>query len=101
MAPWHLSWKTPAENSADREPHGTLRHGEAAAKKLTAEDVEEIWALRGSEPQRVTAHRFGISQTMVSRIYRRKAWARWTDEHLSRATADRGLASAGSRREAA
>lgn len=88
VAPWHLSWKTPAENSADREIHGTLRFGEAVAKKLTANDVEAIRAMRGAEPQQVTADRFGVSQTMVSRIQLGKAWSRTRTEQLS--TAARG-----------
>lgn len=99
VAPWHLSWKTPAENSADREPHGTLRHGEAAAKKLTAADVADILALRGKEFQRVTAERFGISQTLVSRIYRGAAWKR-VAEQLSRAARDREEPNKPSRRAA-
>lgn len=74
VAPWHLSWKTPAENIADAKAHGTFSRGEKHALKLTAGAVDEIRRLGCSLPQAVIAKRYGISQTMVSKILRDVAW---------------------------
>jgi hypothetical protein len=69
----HLSWKTRKENYADSIRHGTAvygeRHGQA---KLTVQDVIAIRASK--ETQRVIAEKFGIFQTTVSEIVRRKIW---------------------------
>lgn len=66
----NLRWATQKENSDD-----TMRHGRAA-KKLTRDDVNNIFAMRASgHIQQDIADVFGIHQTMVSNILRRKAWA--------------------------
>jgi hypothetical protein len=72
----HLRWATRAENMADRLIHGTsnrgARHGMA---KLTEADVVQIRNLCGHHFQREIAERFGIDQSTVSDIRRRKLWA--------------------------
>ena len=73
--PSNLAWGTQAENLADMALHGTKplgeRHGHA---KLTNEQVCEIRRLKGSMYQREIAGRYGVTQTMVGRILRGKAW---------------------------
>lgn len=72
----HLSWKTAAENSSDRVTHGTDNRGEKnKVSKLKQSDVLEIIAMKGKESQIVTAKRYGVRQTTISMIQRRKAWA--------------------------
>lgn len=73
----HLSWKTSAENAADRFVHGTQQMGENHPKaKLTAIDVKEIRSLKGIETQVSLAKRFKINQATVSSIQLGKSWAR-------------------------
>lgn len=75
----HLSWKTPAENQADKLDHGTHRSGEQINfAKLKEPEVRKIFALRGKMLQREIADIFGVSQTLVSQIHRRVIWARLT-----------------------
>lgn len=77
VAPGHLSWKTPAQNQADRVEHGTSNRGERQwMAKLTPEKVTEIrrQAL-AKRPQQEIAAQFGIEQSWVSRIATRKSWA--------------------------
>lgn len=72
----HLSWKTPAGNAADRLAHGTDNRGEKHGhSKLHEAAVREIIALKGVEPQAVTAKRYGIHQGTISMIQTRRAWA--------------------------
>lgn len=73
----HLSWKTRAENEADKVRDGTLLQGEAhGSAKLT---VPEVLAIRAAAlagtPQRPIAAAFGVSQVTVSRIVRRTHWS--------------------------
>lgn len=76
----HLSWKTPAENQADRLCHGTHGRGEqSGTAKLTEIKVREIRALCGTQPQRSIASRFGISEALVSMIKTGKCWG-WLNE---------------------
>lgn len=68
----HLRWATKAENSADRDAHGTTPRGAALPQtKLSPEDVRAIRAAPGV--QRVIAEQFGVTQPMVSLIKRGKA----------------------------
>ncbi len=73
----HLSWKTAADNQADRVAHGTSNRGERQwMAKLTPSRVIEIRQLASSKlPQREIAKRFGIEQSWVSRIVTRNSWA--------------------------
>ena len=69
----HLRWDTTTGNFADKAQHGTLGNGEAHyAAKLTEADVLAIRA--SSEPQSAIAKRYGVEQTNISAIKRRKSW---------------------------
>lgn len=75
ISPRHLSWKTPAENEADKLIHGTHQYGEQnPVAKLTAAQVDEIRHLRGRLRQREIAERYGISQSNVSMIQSGVTW---------------------------
>lgn len=75
--PRHLRWDTTAGNHADKLLHGTHHRGEQhGAVKLSEEAVRAIRADRRS--QRAIADEYGVAQTTVSRIKRRRAWA-WLD----------------------
>jgi hypothetical protein len=65
--PRHLRWATPAENSRDRRLHGT-------GCILSADQVKEIRQLQGSEPQWVTALRYGVTQSNISAIVCGRSW---------------------------
>lgn len=72
----HLSWKTRAENQADRLDHGTHNRGERqGASKITEQQAREILSLKGIEPQSSLAARYGISRSAVSDIHVGKNWS--------------------------
>lgn len=75
-SPSNLAWGTHAENVADQATHGTRRVGESVAQaKLTERDVRAIrQACADGEPQRSIARRYGVTQTLISRILLRKTW---------------------------
>lgn len=76
VAPGHLSWKTKADNQADRLFHGTHDRGERSANsKISESDAREILSLRGTLSQREIGQRFGVSQAQISRILRGYRWA--------------------------
>ncbi|MGZ2449562.1 hypothetical protein ACVIRO_002316 [Rhizobium ruizarguesonis] len=76
VSPIHMSWKTPAENAADRLIHGTHGRGERSAHaKLTESEAREILALKGIEKQVNLAKRFMVSQMTISRIQAGRKWA--------------------------
>lgn len=76
IAPAHLSWKTRAENMADTLIHGTHNRGERqGSSKLTEHQVHEIRRLKGSLTISEIGRLFGIDQSHVSAVQRRKAWA--------------------------
>lgn len=78
--PNHITWKTPVENNADKLIHGTHNRGERhSLVKLTEQDVREIRLLKGVESERALAARYGVSNTAIHLIYRRKNWA-WLDQ---------------------
>lgn len=74
--PRHLSWKTPTENGADREAHGTKLVGEAIPVAVLTE--RDVLAIRRAAADRVgqrqIAAQFGITQTNVSLIVNHKTW---------------------------
>lgn len=77
--PRHISWKTPAENQADRLAHGTHNRGErSGSARLTEFDVREIRALRGVVTQAALAQRFGVSPSHIAEIMLRRKWG-WLD----------------------
>lgn len=72
----HLSWKTSAENAADRLTHGTHRRGERCLQsKLTETQAKEILNLKGEEPQRSLAKRFGVANSTVAAIHNGTNWS--------------------------
>lgn len=74
--PKHLRWATPAENSADRNIHGTHNRGERNGKtSLTPADVQEI---RNAPPKLAELmDRYGVSKGCLSKI---RAGTRWVHE---------------------
>lgn len=71
----HLSWKTRAENMADKLIHGTHNRGERQGRsKLTEAQVIEIRALRGVKKQREIAEQFAISLAHVCAVQTGRAW---------------------------
>lgn len=72
----HLSWKTPAENSAEMVAHGTSPRGERQGNsKLKEADVIEIMALKGKSTLREIGEGFGVSQQAICDIYAGRKWA--------------------------
>lgn len=69
----NLRYATSKENEADKDRHGSRPVGEAShLAKLTAQVVRDIMDATGT--QQSIADRYGISQTMVSRIKLRRNW---------------------------
>lgn len=72
----HLSWKTRAENAADRLIHGTHSAGEKNGNaRLTEAQVREILAIRGTTSQASIARRYGVTPQTIYEIYKGKTWA--------------------------
>lgn len=75
----HLSWKTRAENQADRIIHGTHQFGSNNhCAKLTEAQVLQIVGLEGKEKKEEIAAKFGVSANHVSSIHRGEAWGWFT-----------------------
>lgn len=73
--PHHLGWKTPRENSEEREIHGTTARGERHGyAKLTWEKVREIRALQGKLSGPEVAVKFGVTKTNIYDIWNGKIW---------------------------
>lgn len=74
----NLKWITPGENQLMRFQHGTSIAGERNPKaKLTWEQVDDIRRrVSDGETQASVAGDYGIRDTAVSRIVRRKSWKR-------------------------
>lgn len=71
----HLSWKTAAENAADKLIHGTSPRGANSPRaKLSEAKAREILALKGKETKAFIANKFGISPTTVWRIHKGSGW---------------------------
>ncbi len=69
--PGHLSWKTQSENQLDRREHGTTKK---TATKLTRQQANQIWQLRGQETSVVTAAKYGITESNVRQIQNGTIW---------------------------
>lgn len=75
VAPWHLRWKTPIENAADKVKHGTAVAGSNLPwAKLTEETAAEIRSLGGKMRQSDIAAKYGVSQPTVSLVLRGVVW---------------------------
>lgn len=71
----NLRYATQRENEADKLLHGKHQLGERGPNaKLTADQVREIRALRGTATQREIAARFGTSQPNVVAIFKERSW---------------------------
>lgn len=82
--PGHLRVGTQSENMADRIARGHIRRGPVASlqgerhprAKLKANNVAEIRKLLAEGVlQKAIAAQFGVAQTLISQISRRKIWA--------------------------
>lgn len=74
--PHHLSWKTRAENEADKISHGTTARGSKnGGAKLTASDVRAIRAMSGRVPTPAIARRYGVCKSTVSNILAGRKWS--------------------------
>jgi hypothetical protein len=74
--PRHLSWKTPAENAADKLLHGTHAQGERNGNRtLDWDAVAEIRAKYAEgASQRSLGREYGVSQTQIWKIVTMQAW---------------------------
>ncbi len=66
--PGHLRWATQVENAQDLAVHRDLGIAAPTPSRLSSADCQAIVAMKGREYMRVTARRFGISESMVCRI---------------------------------
>ncbi len=75
---YHLDWKTPAANQADRLEHGTHNRGERqGSSKLSREQVIQIRELAAAAVmQKEIAAQFGVTPSCVQSIVSRENW-RW------------------------
>lgn len=75
--PKHLSWKTPAENMADKVIHGTQPRGEEShLAVLTTSEVRRIRSMTGTSKE--VAPLFGVSPRHIRNIRSGGSWA-WLD----------------------
>jgi len=75
--PKHLSWKTKSENLLDCSEHGTQARSTNGSKgRLTADQVEEIRALKGKKTQSEIAIIFGVSDPTIRDILLGRTHAR-------------------------
>ena len=73
IAPRHLKWGTHAENMSDMVADGHSQRGEKMhLAKLNAEMVRAIRMATGT--QQKIANRFGVTQSNISAILRRRSW---------------------------
>lgn len=70
LNPWHLSWKTNAENQLERYQHSGL----TKRTKLTPAQVDEIRALEGRASVSDIAKKYGVIPLTIHRIYSGKLW---------------------------
>lgn len=71
----HLSWKTEAENQAEKFVHGTVLRGENnPPAKLTNAQVTEIVSLRGIESHSKLSKRFGVGKSTIGQIMTGARW---------------------------
>jgi len=71
----HLSWKTHADNIADKFVHGTIPLGEKHhAAKLTEDDVRSIRRLRHEKTRRELTEEFGIKPSTLDNVLSGATW---------------------------
>lgn len=70
----NLEWGTRRQNLDDRAKHGRMVVGEQViTAKLTAEQVLEIRAIKGSSHETI-ASAYGVVRQTVSRVMRGESW---------------------------
>ena len=75
VSPAHLFWKTASQNEADKVLHGTAQQGGRHwCAKLTDEDILAIRAVQDFRSRKELAKAYGVSETTIYRILRRKTW---------------------------
>lgn len=73
VSPAHLSWKTTADNEADKVAHGTHNRGiRHPLAKLSEADVRAIF--HDPRPVTVIALDYGVSHSAISGIKHRRNW---------------------------
>jgi hypothetical protein len=80
--PNHLSWKTPAQNQADRLEHGTDDRGDKSHRAvLSSRDVQHIRTLlSGGMRQADIADRYGVTREAITAINIGKNWGHLATE---------------------
>lgn len=73
VAKRHLSWKSPADNEADKRLHGTY-YARRGGAKLTVDDVRRIRDLRGASTNAAIAKQFGVTSKTVRLIRQNRTW---------------------------
>ena len=85
--PWHLSWKTRAENEADKNRDGTSNHGNTWSRgekhgmaKLTKEQVLEVYDLAWHSERTLKSigAPFGVDSRTVGHIKHGYTWSHLT-----------------------
>ena len=66
--PNHLSWKTQSGNQLDRRLHGTKNRSWGRTGRLTPQQIDDIFALRGQKTHDEIASIFGVSRRNVGTI---------------------------------
>lgn len=73
--PRHLSWKTHAENIADKHRHGTALLGERHHHaRLTEAQVLEIRSQRGKISRKSLAGMYGVARATIDNVIDRTTW---------------------------
>jgi hypothetical protein len=76
VAQSHITWKTPKENAADKEAHGTRLLGERSPNaRLTDDQVRLIRDLGQRMGPREIAGVVGIGRSAVAHVLHRRTWA--------------------------
>lgn len=71
----HISWKTPAENIADKWAHGTMPTGERHHQaKLTESDVRAIRASKNKIVRRHLAMMYGVGVSTIDNVLDGVTW---------------------------
>jgi hypothetical protein len=74
--PMHLKWKTPSDNRADKNRHGTaIRGSQHSRSKLSEGNVRKIRSLKGLVTQSSLAKRFGVAPSLISKVQNRIEWS--------------------------
>ena len=71
----NLKWGTRKENAADRRRHGRIpQTHESPLAKLSPDDIPRIRKLQARLSSRKVAWMFGVSHTIIQKIWRGKRW---------------------------